>query len=657
MLRDHLLGILEGYVHARTSTPFGKDNLTAQHFAAIREQFIASAAVQNHPTLKVVASYGKGNWTAVPWISFLDTRETTTTQNGVYPVILFADDMSGFSLNLSQGVTEIINEYGNAKGKTVMAERAAELRKFCAPLKTRGFVLESPDKKLGKEYEAATAAYKYYPANAVPADDELLEDLAAMLTAYDDYLTEKKSEAPTPLCLLGTGKSAMRYQQDRIAKVKSNGFYVSPWTFSIREEIKPRLKLPFYLYVNTGSASLPIRYRVADYKTVSGSTGIATPWPEFTDPEFQNQTGRGENAWEQWKTWFKIDAVETLSPPLTLADFEPVAPSQQSSLLNQSTFGYARPLNEPTPAPAQILTPTATYQVPPQPTPFSFDDALDGLFIEPDTFTEMVNALTQKKNVILQGAPGVGKTFVAKRLAYTVIGEHAQDRVEMIQFHQSYAYEDFIQGYRPTGHGFDLRNGVFHDFCVRAAQDPTRKYVFVIDEINRGNLSKIFGELMMLIEPDKRGLEWGIYLTYQDRAKPRFYVPENVHLLGLMNTADRSIAMVDYALRRRFAFIDVEPGFATAAFRGHLTNAGASTALIDKVVSRMQQLNTKIAADKTNLGPGFRIGHSFFCTSFSAPDENWYQRVIQTEIAPLIREYWFDDTEQADAEVKQLLSV
>lgn len=276
---------------------------------------------------------------------------------------------------------------------------------------------------------------------------------------------------------------------------------------------------------------------------------------------------------------------------------------------------------------------------------YTLDEALEGLFIDRDAFGAIVQRLRSKHNVILQGPPGVGKTFFARRLAQALVGSRSNVRVGVVQFHQTYSYEDFVQGYRPTGTGFQLRNGVFYDFCRRAAADLDKDYVFIIDEINRGNLSKVFGELMMLIEADKRDPAWGVPLTYATSLDEKFHVPKNVYLLGLMNTADRSLAMVDYALRRRFAFIDLEPGFSLPQFEEYMRNARASEELIHRVVRDMQLLNAEIESDRANLGPGFRIGHSYFCGGHG-PDgatTDWYKDVIETEVLPLLREYWFDD--------------
>lgn len=265
---------------------------------------------------------------------------------------------------------------------------------------------------------------------------------------------------------------------------------------------------------------------------------------------------------------------------------------------------------------------------------YTKDDFLNKVYMDEDTYNTLTELLEAKYNVILQGAPGVGKTFAAKRLAYSIMGQKDTSRVAMVQFHQSYSYEDFIQGYRPSKDGFELVNGAFYKFCKEAEEDNERPYFFIIDEINRGNLSKILGELMMLIEKDKRGEK--IKLLYSNEW---FTVPKNVRIIGMMNTADRSLALMDYALRRRFAFFDFAPAFASDGFKNYLTEKNSSK--LEKLISTVELLNNAIAADES-LGDGFRIGHSYFCTDDEVTD-GWLRSVVEYEVIPLIKEYWFDE--------------
>lgn len=277
-------------------------------------------------------------------------------------------------------------------------------------------------------------------------------------------------------------------------------------------------------------------------------------------------------------------------------------------------------------------------------TPYEFTDDPDKPFIAEEKFNEIVELLFRKKNIILQGAPGVGKTFLAKKIAYQLIGMKKDENIETVQFHQSYSYEDFIQGIRPTTTGeFKVRNGIFYNFCEIAKEHPNDTYVFIIDEINRGNLSKIFGELMMLIEFDKRSPRYALKLTYSEEDSPRFYVPENVYLIGCMNTADRSIAIVDYALRRRFAFCDVEPEFGES-FKNFLGTA-LSKGFVDELCNKVNHVNS-IIRSSSSLGKGLEIGHSYFCQLGSLDNEQeWWRSICKFELFPYLREICFDNEE------------
>ena len=259
---------------------------------------------------------------------------------------------------------------------------------------------------------------------------------------------------------------------------------------------------------------------------------------------------------------------------------------------------------------------------------YTKSDFLDEVYMTEKRYENLVAVLRNKKNIILQGAPGVGKTFAAKRLAWSMMSEKDDSRIEFVQFHQNYSYEDFMMGYKPVEDGFELKYGIFYRFCQRAANQPDKEFFFIIDEINRGNMSKIFGELLMLIEKDYRGTK--ATLAYNGLS---FSVPKNLYIIGMMNTADRSLAMIDYALRRRFSFFEVEPGFDSEGFI-HYQN-GLNNETLNELINKVKDLN------KT-LGKGFCIGHSYFCGRDVCTEE-WLHSIVDYDILPMLSEYWFDD--------------
>ncbi|UOQ54377.1 AAA family ATPase [Hymenobacter cellulosivorans] len=304
---------------------------------------------------------------------------------------------------------------------------------------------------------------------------------------------------------------------------------------------------------------------------------------------------------------------------------------------------------------ATAAEPLVPYELPPA-TPYDRDQALRELFISAETLDQAQAALQRRRNLILQGPPGTGKTFLARRLAWLSLGSTDVGRIELVQFHPSYSYEDFIQGFRPDATGtFRLAPGVLLDICRRAAANLAKPYFLLIDEINRGNVSRIFGELLLLLEADKRGPEHAVRLPYAPAEAARFFVPDNLFVIGTMNTADRSLAPLDYALRRRFAFLSLQPEFG-APLQEFLTSQQVPPAVIRRLVARLTELNQAIT-DDPELGPDFQLGHSYFCQppTDSAAAPAWLDAILTQEIAPLLDEYWLDQPAKAAAHRKKLL--
>jgi 5-methylcytosine-specific restriction protein B len=291
------------------------------------------------------------------------------------------------------------------------------------------------------------------------------------------------------------------------------------------------------------------------------------------------------------------------------------------------------------------------------PVPYSRAEALPELFISENELDAALAGLHRRRNLLLQGPPGTGKTFLARRLAWLLLGARDEHRIELVQFHPSYGYEDFILGFRPDAEGrFHLVPGVLPLLCQRAAADPERPYFLLIDEVNRGNVPRIFGELLLLLEADKRGPAHALRLPYAPPEAPRFSVPENLYVIGTLNLADRSLTALDYALRRRFAFVELRPQFG-AALRDFLTVRQVPAKLAAKLCTRLAALNQTIT-DDPELGPDFAIGHSYFCQPPANPAEaeSWYQQIIEQEIGPLLADYWREQPATAAGQLKRLLA-
>ena len=329
----------------------------------------------------------------------------------------------------------------------------------------------------------------------------------------------------------------------------------------------------------------------------------------------------------------------------------PPADEQEITEVNASAE-IALALSNPVPVLSLAAEPEVAYKIQ-KTVSYSLSQALHELFLAEHQLQSLLAVLARKKNLILQGPPGTGKSFLAKRLAFLKQENQDSERIEIVQFHNNYAYDDFIQGFRPDKEGkFTLTNGVFYNFCQRAVADPEQPYFFIIEEINRGNISSIFGEMLFLLEADKRGPAFATSLTYGQSVHDRFYIPENVFVIGTMNTADRSLVLLDYALRRRFAFFKMEPQFGER-FKQYLTDRKIEPVLVNHLTNSLNRLNEVISADP-GLGPGFMIGHSYFSNSPEKAGSDWFKGIVANEITPLLEEYWFDNPKQVAAQLKKL---
>ncbi len=290
---------------------------------------------------------------------------------------------------------------------------------------------------------------------------------------------------------------------------------------------------------------------------------------------------------------------------------------------------------------------------------YTIQDILDdGCFLEKSEVQSLIERLQQKKNLILQGPPGTGKTWIAKRLAYALMGSKDDTKVVSVQFHPNLSYEDFVRGWRPNSKGkLELVDGFFMKLINEALQDPNAKFVAIIEEINRGHPSHIFGELLTLLESDKRSPDHAIQLCYPNPngALDSTYIPDNVYIVGTMNTADRSLALIDFAFRRRFAFASFEPKLGSRWQKWVTEECGIDSDLVSNIEQRIISLNEEIAGE---LGKDFQIGHSFVTPTSPIKEgstKDWFRQVVETEIGPLLEEYWFDSLDKAKKSKNNLL--
>lgn len=634
-LHDVLSLILERYGQARATADFAGHHEIRELFDRARRLIAASEPVSSRASLHVVASYGKGNWATVPWISVLDERETRTTQEGTYVVYLFREDGKGCYVKVAQGVTRVENELG-ASALTVLTERAAALRKRFSELASVGFDMSGKSdlgagNRLARLYEASTVAAKYYAASDMPNDDVLFADLEHLLGAYEGVIDKKdKTEIPAldqrPIAIIGTWRSITEQAQQVQQSIDTRGGWASPWSFPIKTDALARLATPFHLYANVGRGELAGRLRIDEIVTSRGNEGIVSPWPDITDDGWTNLTRSGPKQSELFRTWLRIGDVELLDPAILVHDLDLVIGlSTPENVLSQSTFGYIYDIvpREPAPSPDR---PNSALNV-------GIDWLLTQTGLKPELLKEMLGSLRGRfPQILLAGPPGTSKTWVAQQLAIHLTGGRGE-AVRLVQFHPSYSYESFIEGLRPvakeSGISFELTPGIVVEMVIQMKRNGDlgkrdRPYVIIIDEANRANLPKVLGELMYLFEYRNQMVR----LQYSSN----FSLPENLFFIGTMNTADQSIRTIDVALRRRFDVFELPPDADILS-----RYFGASQTVPNGLIEGFLELNRALEGE---IDRHHTIGHAFLMI----PDPTWkdVQSTWDRRVFPLIEEYFFD---------------
>lgn len=617
-------------------------------------------------TYEVKGSVGKGNWADCPTVAILDTNITTSTQHGIYLVYLFKSDMSGVYLSLAWGSYQFNNDKDELhKAVEEIRNLLLDSNKIDNSELNENIDLVSNGTR-PQSYEAGSIVFKYYPLENFPDDEILINDLNEYLDLYDfveknyygkyrDFLNESISAGISSM--EGIGDEDVKIHHYWLCSPGPNaemwdefyekGIIAIGWSklgdlskYNNKEEIKLKLKeihndnlqhvmdthtiWNFANEINEGD----IIFAKKGMGEIIGRGIVKSSYKFDENDEFYPNIRQVK--WTHKGNWTYEKAKLSVKTLIDITNYKEDIEYINELISNDKIIEREIIDNYPKYLPENFL---------------------EEVYITEEEYWTLRKLLFNKKNLIVQGAPGVGKTFMAKRLTYSIMEVKDADRVMMVQFHQSYSYEDFVMGYRPSKEGFELRDGSFYSFCKQAEEDSENDYFFIIDEINRGNLSKIFGELFMLIENDKRGEKNKIQLLYNDES---FFIPKNVYIIGLMNTADRSLAMIDYALRRRFAFFDLKPGFDSDGFKDYQTKLDNNK--FNELVKVMKELNQDIEEDES-LGEGFRIGHSYLC-NFKVEDvDEKLKYTVDYELIPLLREYWFDEPEKVERWSEKLRSV
>ncbi len=276
---------------------------------------------------------------------------------------------------------------------------------------------------------------------------------------------------------------------------------------------------------------------------------------------------------------------------------------------------------------------------------------LDDLFLPPARFYALLDLLRDRKALVLQGPPGTGKSLLARRLAGALTDG---TRTEALQLHAASSYDDLLIGYRPApGGGFQLREGALLRLAARAHADRAHAYVLILDELTRAPPATVLGEALTLLPAEARTAAYALRLPAAAPDAPRFWLPPNLHIIATLNPADRTLAPLDYALRRRFAFADIGPETGPR-FRAWLVVRGLPSEFVERLADALTAVNEAITAD-LNLGPGLRLGHSYFTTPDPADPAAWLARIVEFDLGPLLDELFADEPALAQRHRKRLL--